>query len=82
LEKLSKQPDGPLLAVLADEKESGKTKLVLVSTVEVDKQEINEMLKNSGFSRLIKIAQVKHIDEIPLMGTGKIDYRYLQSWIE
>ncbi len=81
-EKLSHQPDGPLLAVLADEKESGKTKLILVSTVEVDKQEINEMLKNSGFSRLIKIAQVKQIDEIPLMGTGKVDYRYLQSWIE
>jgi long-chain-fatty-acid--[acyl-carrier-protein] ligase len=67
------------LAVCGDERIEGKPQFVLFSTVPIDKEEANEMLKNHGLSRLIKISSVRRIEEIPLMGTGKTDYRALQS---
>jgi long-chain-fatty-acid--[acyl-carrier-protein] ligase len=70
--------DLPSLAVCADER-SGKTELVVFTTISLTREEANEILKNSGLSRLIKISAVKKIEEIPLMGTGKTDYRKLQT---
>ncbi|MBS0625722.1 MAG: AMP-binding protein [Verrucomicrobia bacterium] len=71
--------DVPALALLGKEKEPGKTDLILFSTVSLGKEEINEILNRAGFSRLIKISAVQKINEIPLMGTGKTDYRRLQT---
>jgi acyl carrier protein len=73
--------DKPSIAVCADEKDNGKTNLVLFSTIALDKSDINHVLKGAGFSRIVKISFVKKINEIPLMGTGKTDYRFLQTLI-
>jgi long-chain-fatty-acid--[acyl-carrier-protein] ligase len=70
------------LAVCANELEDEKTQLILFSTIELNKDDINHILKNAGMSRLVKISQIKKIDEIPLLGTGKTDYRYLQSMLD
>ena len=67
------------LALCANEKSVGKSDLVLFTTVSLEKEEINEMLNQAGFSRLIKISSIQKINEIPLMGTGKTDYRCLQT---
>lgn len=67
------------LAVIADEKEEGKSRLILFVTFDFDKDEANQILQNEGFSNLIKISEVKKIEEIPIMGTGKTNYRALQD---
>lgn len=72
----------PSLALIADEREAGRPKLVVFSTLLLNKEEINEILRQAGFSRLVKISSVKQIDEIPVMGTGKTDYRRLQGYAE
>lgn len=72
-------PDLPSIAVLADEKEEGKSRLILFSTIEIQKEEANQILQNSGLSNLVKISEVKKIEEIPILGTGKTNYRALQS---
>ncbi len=72
----------PSIAVCADERNPDKSQLVLFTTIPMDTDSANEILNHSGFSRLIKISLVKQIDEIPLMGTGKTDYRKLQSMLE
>lgn len=82
MEKHMIEQDGPQIAVLAKESDENRAHLIVVSTVDIDKHEINQMLKDTGFSRIAKISDVKQIDQIPLTGTGKIDYRYLQGWIE
>jgi long-chain-fatty-acid--[acyl-carrier-protein] ligase len=69
------------LAVCSDERVPGKPQLVLFITITLDREEANEILKNAGFSRLVKISAVKKIEEIPMMGTGKTDYRRLQGLI-
>ena len=72
--------EGPALAICADEKD-GQSKLIVFTTLHLDVAEANAILVKAGFSRLVKIADVRQVDEIPLMGTGKIDYRTLQSLI-
>ena len=74
--------EGAPIAVLALEKEEGKSELILFTTLDLTKAEVNTILREAGCSRLIKISEVKKIDQIPLMGTGKIDYRFLQKMIE
>lgn len=69
------------IALCVEEKTPEKSDLVLFSTVPLEKEEANQILIRSGFSRLIKISAVKVIEEIPLMGTGKTDYRRLQQFI-
>lgn len=71
--------DIPSIAVIADEKTEGQVQLILFSKVPIQREKVNAILQSKGFSRLVKIGVVKKIDEIPLMGTGKIDYRRLQK---
>jgi acyl carrier protein len=71
--------DVPSLAVIADERREGQPQLVLFTTASISREEANQILISQGFSRLVKISSVKKVDEIPLMGTGKTDYRSLQK---
>jgi long-chain-fatty-acid--[acyl-carrier-protein] ligase len=73
--------DVPSLAVVADERDSSKPQLILFTTISIDLNEINEILRQAGFSRLIKISAVRTLREIPLLGIGKTDYRSLQTFI-
>lgn len=72
---------GPFIAVCSDEKEA-KSSIILFTTLDLEKNDANEILKNAGFSRLVKISMIKKLEEIPLLGTGKTDYRSLQKMIE
>lgn len=72
-------PDVPSIAVCADERVAGKPRLILFATIPLQEEEANEILKKQGFSRLVKISKVMLLKEIPLMGTGKTNYRQLQT---
>ncbi len=78
-EKLSKAPS---LAVCSDERISDKPQIIVFTTIDLTKEQANDILKEAGFSRLIKVSYVHHVEEIPIMGNGKIHYRRLQSLIE
>lgn len=71
--------DIPALALIAVDKPGMMPQLVLFATVFLGREEVNQMLQKAGFSRLIKISAVKKIGEIPLLGTGKINYRGLSA---
>lgn len=66
------------LAICADER-MGHAKLILFTTIDIGKDEANQILRQSGFSNLVKISAVKKIEDIPIMGAGKTDYRSLQA---
>lgn len=74
-----KQETGPSLAVSVREKESDKPLIVLYTTFAISKEEVNAALKESGYGRIVKIAEVKSLKEIPLTGTGKTNYRLLDE---
>lgn len=72
-------PDSTAIAISSFASGEEKDQLVLFSTIPIDREAANQILKESGFSRLIKIGAVRQVKEIPLMGTGKTNYRALQS---
>lgn len=55
--------------------------IVLFSKVDIDIAEANLYLRNSGFSNLVKVNRSIKLDEIPLLGTGKTDYKILKGMI-
>lgn len=68
------------LAILAREQAGERPKILLFVTFDLDVERANMALKEAGFSNLVKISQVVPVAEIPLMGTGKINYRALERW--
>lgn len=72
--------EGPALAVSAKEEINGeKSKIVLFSCFPATVDFANSVLKESGFSNLVRISSVVQLNEIPLMGSGKINYRALEA---
>ena len=86
LKKVAKQrhwvssvDDKASLALIGFEKYEGKPYLVLFTTFTANRDEINTVLRDSGFGRIVKIAEVQKLPEIPLTGTGKVHYRVLEE---
>jgi len=73
--------DVPSLAVVADERDNSKSQLILFTAFPIELNEVNEILQQAGFSRLIKISAIRPLLQIPLLGIGKTDYRSLQTLI-
>lgn len=71
--------EGPTLAICAKEQEGEKPKIFLFTKFPLTLEEVNKAMKEAGYSNLIKISAVQQIDDIPLMGTGKVNYRALES---
>lgn len=69
----------PSLAVCALELEGKKSEMHLFTTVDTSIDEVNALLRQAKMSNIIKIRSVKKLSHIPLLGTGKIDYRKLSA---
>jgi acyl-[acyl-carrier-protein]-phospholipid O-acyltransferase/long-chain-fatty-acid--[acyl-carrier-protein] ligase len=73
--------DGPSLAVVALGNDAS-TKLILCTTISVDRERANREIRNAGLSPLHSIHRVILMAELPVLGTGKTDYRSLQEKLE
>lgn len=71
--------DAPSLGIIAKENGEDKPKIYLITTFSVSLEEVNKVLKEKGLAQLIKISKIIEIDDIPVMGTGKIAYRKLED---
>ena len=71
--------EGPSLAVSVREKEVDKPLIILYTTFPISKEDVNAALKDSGYGRFVKIAEVRTLQQIPLTGTGKTHYRLLDE---
>ena len=49
--------------------------------LEISLKEVNAYLKEKGVSNLIKINAIKKIGAIPLLWSGKIDYKVLKRMV-
>ena len=67
----------PCLVVLAVGEE--RPELVLVTVPALDRERVNQALRQGGLSPLYNIRRVVRVDEIPVLGTGKTDYRSLAT---
>ncbi len=70
--------DGPALAVTAGGEE-GRPEIVLFTVKALDRRTVNDAIRAAGLSGLHNIRRVILVDQLPLLGTGKIDYRALAT---
>lgn len=73
------EKNSPSLAICAKEEPGEKTKIFLFTTESMTLEEVNQQLKKSGFSNLVKIYKIHELEEIPLMGSGKVNYRLIET---
>ncbi len=70
--------DGPTLAVVASS-DADRPELALYVTRPMPREEANRIIGAAGLSPLHYIRRVIAVDAIPVLGTGKTDYRALQE---
>jgi acyl-CoA synthetase (AMP-forming)/AMP-acid ligase II/1-acyl-sn-glycerol-3-phosphate acyltransferase/acyl carrier protein len=70
--------EGPGLAVIATAHES-QPEIVLFTTRPVERETVNQWLRDGGLAPLYNIRQVRTQPTIPVLGTGKTDYQSLQN---
>ena len=73
-------PDMVSLAIEAIEKENGAV-ITIFTTQDISLDEANEYIHKNGISNLVKISNIHKLQFIPLLGSGKIDYKLLKSRI-
>jgi len=74
----SERGEAPSLAVecTADEEHP---ELVLFTSLPIDREAANRSLREAGLSPLHNIRRVVRLEALPLLGTGKTDYRALKA---
>lgn len=66
------------MAIEGVEAESGRH-IVLFTTESVSLAEANSLLQQEGFQGVMRLDEVRYVDRLPLLGTGKIDYKALRA---
>lgn len=72
---------GPRVAVEGIEIEGGR-RIVLFTTEPLTLREANERLHEAGLRGVMRLDEVRRLDALPVLGTGKTDYRTLRAQIE
>lgn len=70
------------LAVIAQEEAGKKTRLFLITTLDLSLDEANRHLRAAGFSNLARLSAIITIPVLPLLGSGKVDYQSLYHLID
>ena len=75
------EPDeGPVLAVEGTPVETNPD-IVLFATREISRDKANRAIHQAGLSPLHNIRHVRRVEAIPVLGTGKTDYRALRTML-
>ena len=72
--------EGPRVAVEGIETEHGR-RIVLFTTEEINLRDANTNLIKEGFRGVMRLDEVRKVDDIPVLGTGKTDYKVLRARI-
>jgi long-chain-fatty-acid--[acyl-carrier-protein] ligase len=72
--------DGPRVAVEGLEYDRGR-RIVLFTTENLTLRDANALLLQEGFHGVMRLDEVRRVERIPVLGTGKIDYKQLRALI-
>lgn len=73
--------EGPRVAVEGVETPNGR-RIVLFTTEPITLREANALLQQEGFRGVMRLDEVRQLDKLPVLGTGKTDYKVLRAMIE
>jgi len=72
--------DGPQVAVEGIETHTGRH-IVLFCVRQTTVREANAVLAQAGFRGVMRLDDIHQIDAIPVLGTGKTDYKALRKMV-
>jgi long-chain-fatty-acid--[acyl-carrier-protein] ligase len=72
--------NGPRVAIEGVETDGGR-RIVLFTTESIELRAANAMLFDQGFRGVMRLDEVRQLDKIPVLGTGKTDYKVLRAQI-
>jgi acyl carrier protein len=75
------EPGKQVLAVEGSDKTT-PAQIVLFTTLRINLDETNNYLLKNGVAPIARIKRIIELDEIPVLGTGKTDYKVLRKMIE
>ena len=70
---------GPRVAVEGIERDNGGRLVVLFTTEPITLLEANKLLQSNGFTGILRLDEVRKVESIPVLGTGKTDYKNLRA---
>lgn len=73
--------EGPRVAVEGIETPHGR-QIVLFTKEPITLQDANAKLTEEGFRGVMRLDEVRQVEEIPVLGTGKTDYKILRGKLE
>jgi len=73
---------GPRAAVEGVETPGGGRRIVLFTTEPITLKDANALLQQEGFRGVMRLDEVQKLDKIPVLGSGKTDYKVLRAMIE
>jgi long-chain-fatty-acid--[acyl-carrier-protein] ligase len=73
--------DGPRVAVEGVELDGGGRRIVLFASEEISLREANDLLVREGFHGVMRLDEVRRVGTLPVLGTGKTDYKVLRAQI-
>ncbi len=72
--------EGPRIAVEALEIDGQRPVLCLFTrSLNIEVEEANALLRQAGFAVVGRLSEVRNLEALPLLGTGKTDYRSLKT---
>jgi len=75
-----RDPDGPLpLAISSRDGGHEQPIIILFTTLDLELSEVNQKIREAGLSPIHYVKEIKKLDEIPLLGSGKTDYQTLKT---
>ena len=73
--------EGPRVAVEGVEA-NGSPHVVLFTREPIELREANRRLQEEGFRGVMRLDEVRSVEQIPVLGTGKVDYKALRAQLE
>lgn len=72
--------DGPQVAAEGIETPDGRW-IVLFTTQDISLRDASALLAAAGFRGVMRLDEVVRVESIPVLGTGKTDYKVLRKWV-
>ncbi len=72
--------EGPQVAIEGIERPDGRL-IVLFTTRDISLRQANSLLAEAGFRGVMRIDEVRRVEAIPVLGTGKTDYKVLRGML-
>ena len=73
--------EGPRVVVEGVETPDGR-RIILFTTEDISLRDANTRLQTEGFRGVMRLDEVRKLERIPVLGTGKTDYKALRAMIE